>query len=83
MELIRTRECDGACCKSSPQFPDKAGVCGYQDSDGCRLMKDRSLRDNLTLEGLAKFLRACKEWPHNMPGRDTGKDCCWQWVDNG
>lgn len=82
--LVQTRPCDGACCRAAPLFPEKVGdrECKYRDPSapetGCRVM-----RGEITLEGedLVNFKRSCDDWPHNMPGRPTNRDCCWQWVD--
>lgn len=83
MRLVKTRSCDGACCRAAPAFPKTLGdrECCYRDPSepekGCRVM-----RGEMTLAGedLAKFERICRDWPHNMPDRATG-DCCWQWVE--
>jgi len=79
--LKRTRNCDGACCVQSPQFPNETGGCEYRDDDGCRLMKYPQLLKDMSTFDLGKFVKACKEWPHNMPNRATG-DCCWQWAES-
>lgn len=79
-ELIRVRECDGSCCKQSPQFPNDAGDgCIYRNKSGCKLMAGEA---SVPVESMGQFIRACLDWPHNMPDRETG-DCCWQWVNNG
>ncbi len=83
MNFVKTRVCDGACCKAAPAFPETVGdrECKYRDPStpekGCRV-----IRGEITLVGadLEKFKRICFDWPDNMPGRETG-DCCWQWTD--
>lgn len=92
--LKQVRECDGACCRESPRFPNADhSDCIYHDrtgkeNNGCRLMrgddpiptKGGVLCKDLTTKQL--FEETCVKWPHNMPDRDTG-DCCWQLVKNG
>lgn len=92
MYLVRVRECDAACCRESPRFPNADGSdCIYNVDRSCELMSgthfiplrrsvifaDRSARD--------VFLETCVEWPQNTPvdKRRIGKtgDCCWQWFD--
>jgi len=83
MKLIKTRECDGSCCRQSPQFPnDENSDCIYHIDNGCELMRKPEKLNLLSDFDCNKFNVACKEWPDNMPKRETG-DCCLQWVDNG
>lgn len=75
---MRTRECDGQCCKESPRFPNAEKTdCIYHDENGCQLQRDLSLIP----EGYEdRVIQTCKQWPQNSPvGRSTG-GCCWQWV---
>ena len=82
MELKQTRECDGSCCRAAPQFPNEdRSDCIYHIEVGCDLMLRPKLQESLSTFDLNKFEVACKDWPHNMPGRETG-DCCWQWVES-
>jgi len=81
-KLVRTRDCNGSCCRSSPQFAnDDKTDCIYHIGNGCELMRTPTLQKKLSEFELNKFNIACNEWPHNMPNRETG-DCCWQWVES-
>ena len=93
MKLVQVRECDGACCKEAPRFPNSDGSdCIYHDSgdkdikSGCQLMRDPNLIPDGPCPVLPRLTakealqETCIDWPHNMPGRGTGK-CCWQWVN--
>lgn len=88
MRLIKIRECDGACCKSAPRFPNEDNTnCIYSNNNMCTLIDDPSLipdiqcpvKPNLTAAEAVQ--QTCIDWPHNMHDRATG-DCCWQWVDD-
>lgn len=87
MILEQVRECDGSCCRQSPQFPTEEGSsCKYQENNVCVLQRDNELpiEDicpvNPSMSAIEAFTEHCKNWPHSMEGRDTG-NCCWQWVE--
>ena len=91
MKLIRTRECDGACCVESPRFPNAdRSDCIFHVNNGCDIKRGVSelptgmspVRPNLTTE--EEFEDTCVGWPQNCPPhkqneRNNGK-CCLQWV---
>lgn len=86
MRLLRVRDCDGACCRESPRWPDGNGDCVFHDRNGCRLMRGEAeipeTQNALPhLTGPDCFILTCKLWPHNTPNR-IGKTggCCWQWL---
>lgn len=94
MKLVQVRDCDGACCRESPRFPNEDGSdCIYRDrrckdiKKGCKLMQNPNLIPDgpcpviPTMTAKEALQETCIDWPHNSPvGRKTGK-CCWQWVD--
>lgn len=96
MRLVIVRECDGACCRESPRFPNADhSDCIYHDTSGgklnagCMLMRGAApipsegsvpLRD---LTAGQVYQQTCVEWPqkNSVPeAGDTGS-CCWQWVE--
>lgn len=90
MRLVQVRECNGSCCRQSPRFPNEDNTdCIYHSSgpEGCNLKNGSAQMPSgmcpaiphMTAE--EAFNYSCRDWPANMPGRDTG-DCCWQWVDD-
>ena len=86
MKLVRTRPCDGACCKHSPRWPNEDGSdCIFHDEQGCQIMRGEAeipekcdVLPHMT--GSDAFIFSCLQWPHNAEARlgKTGK-CCWQW----
>lgn len=98
MQLVQGRECDGACCKESPRFPNADhSDCIYHDTKngkenaGCALMRgDAELPSDgcvnfkdLSIEGV--FNQTCVLWPqqNSIAERSDTGGCCWQWVDDG
>ena len=94
LELVKIKECDGACCKVSPRFPntDKSDCIYRTNSDGskgCSVMNKGYDLDSLPISfafpeqsGKQTVLDTCFNYPHNSRvGRGTGDECCWQWVD--
>lgn len=85
MRLVKVRECDGACCRESPRWPNGNGDCRFHDKDGCQLMRGGEIpetQDTLPhLTGIDCFILTCRQWPHNSEARlgKTG-ECCWQWL---
>ena len=96
LQIQQVRTCDGACCKSSPRFPnaDKSD-CIYRtntdQSRGCSLRNEGADLDGLPVSpthpditGRECFELTCLNWPHNdtRPMVDsTGSECCLQWVE--
>ena len=92
MELKQVRECDGACCKEAPRFPNEDNTdCIYRTnsdkSKGCSLMLEGADLDSLPISpaqpnksGKQCFMDTCANWPHAYPNRGTG-GCCWQWTN--
>jgi hypothetical protein len=93
-EFVKTKKCDGACCRSAPRFPNKDNTnCIYSIAvtdkvEGyCSLIGELAeypagqcpALPNMTAEEAVKV--SCIYWPHNDPGCDPGDDCCWEWVD--
>jgi len=89
MRLVRTRECDGQCCKEHPRFPTDDGKdCVYLKDRRCTLWNNPSLipdgdcpvwREHTAVDA---FILSCKQWPHNAkPDKGGTQGCCWQWVD--
>jgi hypothetical protein len=86
MTLVQTRECDFACCKSKPSFPDGKGSCLFLGKKGCKIMTGEANLPQGNCPALPEmtaqdgFNYRCRDWPDNMPGRDTG-GCCREWID--
>ena len=95
MELVKVRECDGACCRESPRFPNADhSDCIYHDgvdkTKGCALQRDPSLMptgDCPVWPGRSAkevVQETCIDWPESTVNRpDSLSECCWQWVENG
>ena len=91
MQLIKVRECDAACCKSSPRWPTPEGTsCEYLDADNCCKIMTGEVElpchpspalPKLTAE--ETFRMCCMEWPQQHCEQKIGEtaDCCWQWID--
>lgn len=98
MKLVQVRECDGACCRESPRFPNAAhSDCIYHDTSGgkenagCMLMRGDAPTpkeggiawDGKTTQQM--YQATCVDWPqqNSLPiPGDTG-NCCWQLIDDG
>lgn len=84
MRLVRTRPCDGDCCREVPIFPEN-GKCKYFSEERlpsgghCRVMNDMTVLQD---DEVDKFIGSCKRFPQlYRAGRGTGK-CCLQWIDD-
>jgi len=92
-KLVRTRECDGQCCRESPRFPNADHTdCVYHIDNGCDIKRGVSqvpegmspVRPHLTAQ--EEFDDTCEGWPQNCPPhKQTPKNnmgCCLQWVEH-
>lgn len=87
--LVQVRDCDGACCRESPRFPNHdRSDCLYHGTSGCMLRRDPSLIPDGACPAYPRYTAAdavvvhCRGWPQNStpkPGETGG--CCFQWVE--
>ncbi len=87
--LVQVRDCDGACCRESPRFPNHdRSDCLYHGTGGCMLRRDPSLIPDGDCPAYPRYTAAdavvvhCRGWPQNStpkPGETGG--CCFQWVE--
>jgi len=90
VRLVKTRDCDGACCLASPRFPKENGEagCEYSSNGTCQILDGNVDAPAVSptqphLTGAETVELTCNAWPHNTPdGRGTGDECCWQWGDD-
>jgi hypothetical protein len=88
MRLVQTRDCDGACCRESPRWPNAdRSDCLFHDHS-CRIRRGEAeipeespVRQNMT--GVDVFILDCLQWPQKNCRARIGQtvNCCWQWVD--
>lgn len=81
--LEQVRDCDGACCKASPRFPDADGTdCIYRDTTlgkenlGCKLMTgevDEVVFDDASIPRI--------EYGNRTP-KEVFYDTCVNWPQN-
>lgn len=93
LSLARVRECDAACCRESPRFPNADGSdCIYNVDASCELMSGKATmpdrRSVIFTDRSARevFQETCVDWPQNTPVDkrriDKTGGCCWQWVED-
>lgn len=88
MILDQVRECDGACCKESPRWPNAdRSDCIFHDAKGCQITRGEAeipigqsrIVDMTTVEF---YENTCLNWPQNSdPKLGETANCCWQWID--
>ena len=90
MKLVRTRPCNGQCCRDSPRFPNASGSdCLFHLNGGCDLMRGEPVPNEASVifpdrSAASVFKETCMDWPHNTKEPRLGKTggCCWQWVND-
>lgn len=94
LKLVKVRECDSACCRESPRFPNADhSDCIYNDGEdktkGCSLQRDPSLIPRGSCPAIPRMTakeavqETCIDWPQNSPQRlGSTSECCWQWVED-